>query len=157
MRLSTVITSETQSGLNEKIAALSNDYSIYTKDMIAKYHQVEGDYQYNRNFAQSAVNSDMRRRGILNDVFPDTRAETILQDYVDFHSRQTIRQVRDYVELGNAQLFAELRAMGDRFNTSEVGPYRPDLIKEPDNPYNSYIKTALGIGQKGSACHRLMG
>lgn len=145
-----VIVGETQSALNAKISAISSDYSVYTKDMLAKYHQVEGDYLYNRNFAQSAVNSDLQRRGILNDILPDTRAETVLQDYTDFHSRQTVRQIRDYVELSNAQLFAELRSMGERFNTSTAGPPITDLIKQPDNPYNSYIKTALAINEKTS-------
>lgn len=146
-----VITAESAADLEQKIAALSPDYSIYTKDMLAKYHQVEGDYQYNRNFADSRVNSDLARRGILNDVFPDTRADTIVQQYIDFNTRQETRLVRDYVELGNNQLFAELGALGERFagaETSQTGYLSKIFSRSVENPYDSYIKTALAIGPR---------
>lgn len=146
-----VITAENASLLEQKMAALSPDYSIYTKDMLAKDHQIAGDYQYNRNFANSRVNSDLARRGILNDIFPDTRPETIIQQYIDFNTRQETRLVRDYIELGNSQLFAELRALGDRFTgaeTSQTGYLGKLFGKGVEDPYESYVKTALAIGPR---------
>lgn len=146
-----IITAENAADLEQKIAALKDDYSIYTKDLLKTHHEVLGDYEYNRNFAQSSVDTALQRRGILNNVFPDTRAETIVKDYIDWHSKQELRLTRDYVEIGNAQLFAELRAVGERFTaaeTSRTGFVMSAIGRTAPNPYTSYIKTALGISEK---------
>jgi hypothetical protein len=148
-----VITASDATSLQEKIAALGGDFSIYTKEDLKNFHQVEGDYAYNRNFAQGRVNSALERRGILNDIFPDTRAETLIRDYADWNSKQEISLLRDHIELGNAQLFAELRAMGERFQdtaTSSTGFVSAFTKRTASNPYDSYIKTALGISSKDS-------
>lgn len=146
-----IITAETAADLEQKIASLKDDYSVYTKDLLKTHHEVLGDYEYGRNFSETSVNSDLQRRGILNNVFPDTRAETLIKDYVDWNSKQELRLIRDHVETGNGQLFAELRAMGERFTaaeTSKTGFVAKFLGKTAPNPYNSYIKTALGISEK---------
>lgn len=146
-----VITAENAAQLEAKMAALRDEYSVFTKDDLKKHHEVIGDYDYNRNFAQSTIDTALRRKGILNNIFPDTRAESIVKDYIDWHSKQEMRLVRDYVELGNGQLFAELRAMGERFTaaeTSKTGFVAGLLGRTTPNPYNDYIKTALGISEK---------
>lgn len=148
-----IITASDAKSLETKIAALKDDYSVYTKDDLKTFHQVQGDYDYNRNFAQARVNNDMQRRGILNDVFPPTNAENVISDMVNFHNRQEIRQGRDFIELGNAQLFSEIRALGDRFvsaERSQTGFLPESAGRGSDNPYNSYIKTALGLNDTDS-------
>ena len=146
-----IITAETASDLEQKIASLRDDFSVYTKDMLKTHHEVLGDYEYNRLFAESNINNMLSRRGVLNNIFPDTRAETIIKDYTDWHSKQEMRLVRDYVELGNGQLFAEMDAMGKRFTateTSKTGFVEAMLGRSVPNPYNSYKKTALAISDK---------
>jgi hypothetical protein len=147
-----MITAETGADLEQKIAAIDlNRYSVFTKDDLKKHHEVLGDYDYSRNFAQVRVDEMLRKRGILNNVLPDTRAETIIKDYVDWHSRQLLRTLRDHVELGNSQLFAELRAMGEKFTsaeTSRTGFVQSLLKRFVANPYDSYIKQALAISEK---------
>lgn len=146
-----MIVGENANDLEQKIDALKNDYQVYTKADLKKYHEVLGDYEYNRNFSESRIDSELRRRGILNNIFPDTRAETIIKDYVDWHSRQELRLVRDHVELANGQLFEELRQMGSRFTsaeTSQTGFTAALLGRTAPNPYNSYIKTSLNISEK---------
>lgn len=148
-----VITANDAKGLEQKMSALKDDYSIYTKDDLKNYHQVQGDYDYSRNFAQSRVNNDMRRRGILNDVFVPTNAESYITDLLNFNNRQAIRQGRDYIELGNSQLFAEIKAMGDRFvgaERSQTGFIDKAAGRASDNPYNSYVKQALGLNDRDS-------
>lgn len=148
------ITGANAAELQEKIAALrSQGLSVYTKEDLKDFHTVQGDYEYSRNFAQSQVNSVLKSKGILNDILPETRAEGLIKDYVDWHSRQEMLLSRDYVELGNSQLFAELKAMGSRFEdseTSRVGFVASDLGKSADNPYQSYINTALAISSKST-------
>lgn len=146
-----VITAKDAADLEEKIASLRDDYSVFTKSDIKKLHEVQGDYDFNRNFLQTEVNNSLQRRGILNNIFPDTRSETIIRDYVDWHSKQESRLVRDHVELVNNQLFAELRAMGERYASTEMsktGLTLKDIGRTAKNPYDDYVKTALGISTK---------
>lgn len=150
-----VITAASKGELEAKIAALQSadngQWSVYTKDMLKTYHEVQGDYEYSRNFAQSQVNSMLARKGILNDVLPETRAEGIIKDYVDWHSRQEMLLSRDHIESVNGQLFEELRQMGARFtgaDTSQFGFVPASLKRSVDNPYESYIKTALAVSSK---------
>lgn len=147
-----VITALNKEELQQKLSSLDqNQFSIWTKDQIKQNHEIVGDYEYQKNFANGYVDSELSRRGILNNVYPDTRAETIIKDYVDWHTRQELRLARNYTELGNAQLFEELRQMGKRFeapDTSQVGFLSPEYIRSAENPYNSYIKTALNIGPR---------
>lgn len=146
-----VITAVNAQELEQKIASLSDRYSVYTKDLLKLHHEVIGDYEYARNFSQSQVDNMLVRKGLLNNIYPDTRAETIIKDYVDWHTRQETRLIRDHVETGNGQLFAELRAMGQRFTaaeTSKTGFVASVLGRSAPNPYNSYINLALNISSK---------
>lgn len=146
-----IITAKDAADLEQKISSLRDDYSVYTKQDLKKHHEVEGDYEFGRNFLQTEVNSTLQKRGILNNVYPETRSETIIRDYVDWHSKQETRLVRDHVELANNQLFAELRAMGERYSSTEMsktGLTLKDLGRTAKNPYDDYVKTALGISTK---------
>lgn len=149
-----VITAQSQQELQAKVAQLGDQYSVFYKGgetSLKTLHEVEGDYQYDRNFSQNRVQSDLARKGILNDVLPSTDGQKIVQDYVDWHARQITGLNRDFTELGNGQLFAELRSMGDRFSasgTSKSGYIPPILQRETPNPYQSYINTALNISPK---------
>lgn len=148
-----VITASSQEELQSKIASLSPDLSVFTKDQLKEYHTVEGDYEFSRNFSQGAVNSSLERQGILNNILPDTRAETIIARYADWNAKQELGLLRDHVELGNSQLFAELRAMGQRFQdaaTSQTGFVDGFIKKTAENPYDSYIKAALAVSPKES-------
>jgi hypothetical protein len=143
-----IITARTQDELQTIIGSLSPDLSAFTKDMGKAYHQAEGDYQFTRNFSQNTVESSLKRQGVLNNILPDTRAETILKKYVDWNSRQELSLARDHVESLNGQLFAELDAMGQRFTgtaTSTSGGVSSIQRSSAINPYDSYLKTALGI------------
>lgn len=146
------ITAETADGLEQIIASIdSSQFSVFTKSDIKKYHEVLGDYEYDRNFANSQVNTMLMKRGILNNIYPETRSENIVKNRINWHSKQESRLARDYVELGNAQLFDELRAMGERFTsaeTSKTGFVAALTGRTAPNPYNDYIKTALGISEK---------
>jgi len=148
-----VVTAANAKELEQKAAVLRSDYDIIYKSDNKAYREALGDYEYDRNFSASIVNSDLKRRGILNDIFPDIRADSIARDYVDFHTRQNMRITRDYVELTNAQLFAELKAMGQRYTAPEVSRtgFTSSLLgKTVPNPYNSYINTALAITDRGN-------
>lgn len=138
--------------LEQKIALIRTDgYEVYTKDQIKEFKQAQGDYDFSRNFLQTEVNAAMKRKGILNNVFPEVDANKITQNYIDWHSKHNVRNVRDHVELVNSQLFAELKAIGERFTqteTSKAGFSYKDIFKTVENPYMDYVNTALGVSRK---------
>lgn len=147
-----VIVGRTAEELQQKVSALSDgNWSVYFKNQIAADHKIIGDYDYSRNFAQTQVNTALKSKGILNDLSPGTRADNIIQDAVDWHNRSEASLVRDHVELANAPLFANLDAMGARFQdsaTSKMGPVASLLAAGTKNPYKEYINTALAVGNK---------
>lgn len=150
-----VITASSQEDLQAQISRLAPNYSVFTKsgdtNSIEAFHEAEGDYQYDKNFASNRTKNDMARAGILNQVFPTTDANTLVQNSIDWHTKQIVGLNRDFTELGNGQLFAELRALGDRFTntaTSKTGQVATALTRQAENPYQDYINTALGVSQK---------
>jgi hypothetical protein len=150
-----VITAKSKQDLETLIASIHegdpDKFSVYTKEDLKQHHEVLGDYEYSRNFANTQVDAMLTRKGILNDIYPTTRGDQIAQNYVDWHLRQAMLLTRDHVELGNGQLFAELKAMGERFSSTEAsqaGFVSAALGRSFDNPYAAYVKTALAIGAK---------
>lgn len=147
-----VIVGRTAEELQQKVASLSDgNFSVYFKNQIAADHKIVGDYEYGRNFANTQVNTALKSRGILNDLTPTTRADNIIQDMLDWHARSEASLIRDHIELANAPLFANLDAMGQRFQdaaTSQFGPVQSLLSAGTKNPYKQYTNTALGIGNK---------
>jgi hypothetical protein len=146
-----VITSATEDGLKRKIGMIDpQGYDIFTKDQIKSYFDIQGEYDYTRNFNSGIANNMMKRRGILNDALPASNPEVLIKDYIDFQRRQNFRIVRDYTEALNDQPFTELKAMGSFYDTgtSKVTWWNNKMDRPPTNPYDSYIKTALNIRQE---------
>src|SRR5882672_1105783 len=145
------IIAENAKTLEQKVAGLQDRYEIFFKGTTKKYHEVLGDYDYNMNLVENSVDSTLKREGRLSDVLPDLRGDTNLNEYLDWHQRQNTRLVRNMVELANGQLFAELRAIGERYTLAETSKFGKTLsyfTRSTENPFNSYIKTTLGISPK---------
>jgi len=148
-----VIVARSAEDLQVKISQLGPEYDAFTKADIASFKKAEGEYQFNRNFMNNKVQEEMARKGILNNVVPESRAQNIINDLVDWHMRQEGLLLNDHIEMHNAATFDQLRAMGDRWDqtgTSRFGAITPFMKRSADNPYNSYIRTALGVSARDS-------
>lgn len=145
------IVAEDAKTLEQKVAGLQDTHEIFFKGTTKKYHEVLGDYDYNMNLVENSVDATLKRQGKLSDVLPDLRGDTNLNEYLDWHQRQNTRLVRNMLELANGQLFAELRAIGERYTLAETSKFGKTLsyfTRTAENPFNSYIKTAMGISPK---------
>ena len=139
--------------LRAKIASLPENLVALTKDNIKEFKQAAGEYDFNRNFTSLKVKGDLARAGLLTNLVPETRADNLISDLMQFHRNQETQTLRDYIELHNADIFSKIDAMGERFQTtanSTFGRIGQGLSKRlaPDNPYASYIRTALGVSSK---------
>ena len=146
-----VITAKTAEELQRKIATLGPEFSAFTKKDIALYKSAKGEFDYNRNFATLRVDSEMAKKGILNDVAPETRVDKLVDDLAAWHFRQEDLLIRDHVELHNAATFGQLRDMGDRFATTGISKFSaqtPLDARSARNPYEQQIKTAIGVSNK---------
>lgn len=146
------IVAENAQELGNKIAQINRDhFDVWTKSDLKKYHEVEGDFDYNLNFANVMAKNELQRKGILNNIVPDGNIESTIKDYIDWHTRQETRLGRNYVELSNAPLFAQLKEMGERYSSLETGKvgFVPALFgRTAPNPYGSYIKTATNVSER---------
>lgn len=148
------IVADSAEGLQKKIALVLQDSPnarISTKGKSKDYHEALGDYDYSLNLVESAVDSNLRKKGILSDILPNVRGESQLKEYFEWHIRQEERQSRNFMELGNAQLFAELRALGKKFTeaeASQVGPIAGRFFRQIENPFDRYVKQSLNISPK---------
>ena len=148
-----VIVARSAEDLQTKISQLGPEYDAFTKSDIANFKKAEGEYIFNRNFMDNKVQDEMARKGILNNVVPEARAQNIINDLVDWHVRQENLLLNDHIEMHNAATFDQLRAMGDRWDstgTSRFGAITPFTKQTATNPYNSYIQTALGVSMKNN-------
>lgn len=146
------VTAQTSADLQRKITAINEvgDYEIFEKGVSKRYHEALGDYNYNLNLSENRVDDALRRKGVLSDLLPNVRGEDALNDFKSWHDYMATRLVRNHVELGNAQVFSELRAMGQPYSdiiTSKVGG-QESRFEGKHNPFESYIKTALNISEK---------
>lgn len=145
------ITAANAGDLAQKIAkAEAQGYEVFTKNDIKLHHQVLGDYDYNMNMSENLVDSNLQRKGILSEFFPETDAAKILPDWTEWHDRQETRLLRNMVELKYAQQFAELRDLGQKYidiATSRTGKVSAFTGKTAENPYDDYIKTALDLSK----------
>lgn len=146
-----ILTAKSAQDLQQKISLLGPQYDAFTKADIANFKKAQGEYEFNRNFMTNRANTELARKGILNNVVPESRPQNIINDLADWHYRQEDQLLRDHVELHNAATFSQLTAMGDRFDqtgVSRFGAITPFMQRSATNPFTSYIRTALGLTSK---------
>jgi hypothetical protein len=146
-----VVTATSAEDLQKKISLLGPDYDAFTKNDIANFKKAQGEFEFNRNFMSNRAGTELARKGILNNVVPETRAQNLIDELATWHFRHEDQLLRDHVELHNASTFAQLKAMGDRFDltgTSRFGAITPFMQRTSTNPYMSYVRTALGLSSK---------
>lgn len=123
------------------------EYDIYTKEQIAREFKNRGEFDASLNMNQAVINDKLARKGIISDIIPDINPSNLSDNYLRWHSQQTRRLLESYTELGNGQLFAELRHMADQYSDvakSKVGFIASKLgVKEAKNPFQEFIDTML--------------
>ena len=146
-----MITAKSEAQLRTLAAQVSDDFDVFYKADTDNYFKARGEYEYDRTLNQSAVNSELARRGVLADFFPETRAENIFEDYLQWHAKQQEKLVRDGAQIRNRQFFNELRFLSSQYRsvsesvTRSIGSKFRSKIADP---FGDYIKTALNISKQ---------
>jgi len=146
-----MITAKDAEQLRNLAKDVGDDYEVIYKSDTKRYFESKGLYDYDMTMNESRVNSSLQRSGKLGDMFPETRAANVLEDYVRWHANSTDNLVRTGVQVRDRQFFSELQWLSERFRdaTESTAGGRGFLFKKSvADPFGDYIKTALNIDKR---------
>ena len=145
-----MITAKSEDQLRQLAEKVGDEYEVIFKNDTAKFFKAKGQYDYQLQINESRVNSELQKRGILGDFFPETRGENVLEDYVRWHGSATENLVRTAVQVKNRQFFSELGFLSEQFQAASVSAARAFgvLRSKISDPFGDYIKTALNISKQ---------
>lgn len=146
-----MITAKSEQQLRELAAKIGDDYDVIYKSDVENYYKAKGEYDYTLSLNEASVNSDLARRGVLADFFPETRLENIMEDYLQWHAKQEEKQIRTAVQVQNRRFFNELNFLSEQYRevsesvTRGIGSRFKAKIADP---FGDYVKTALNISKQ---------
>jgi hypothetical protein len=134
----------------------TNSYDIIKKSDTELYHRAQGDYEYSLMMNENAADQFLKREGILAEFYPSLNGKELIERQLDYYRKQVSKLTRNYTELHYAREFEELRTLGDAY-TAEATSLSRKVAKgyeaTVDDPFRSYIKTALDLSRLSE--HRL--
>lgn len=146
-----MITARSEKQLQELAAELSDRFDIYYKADTDAYYKAKGEYEYVNTLHESRINSEMNRSGKLADYLPETNAEGVMTDWLEFHAKQEEKLVRNAIETKNREFFSELGHLSDVYRREAESQTRglgAKLRSKISDPFGDYIKTALNISKQ---------
>lgn len=130
----------------------SNEFRVITKQDSEEYKRAVGQYDFSLGMNESAVDSSLKRKGVLSEHFAGNPSNRILDDFLDWHTRQEETLATRMVEHKYSQSFQELQHLGDRYTniaTSQFRSLTDALVEKVKDPYQDIVKTALDISRAG--------
>ena len=146
-----MIVARSEAQLRKLASEVSDDYDVFFKADTDNYFKAKGEYEYQNTLNETAVNSDLARRGVLADFYPETRLENIMNDWLGWHAKQEEKLVRNAVQVKNREFFSEMQFLSDQYRRvpeSRVGGIGERLKAKISDPFGDYIKTALNISKQ---------
>lgn len=155
---SMVIAKDAQA-LASKRAAIESEFpgrfDFHTKGNTADYYKALGEYKYSRGMNESYVDSALRRSGKLADITPVLNKQGNLEaaeDFLGYHQRSAVREVRDATELRFANVFQRLDFLGKQYDDVALSKFAPEkaalmqMTGDIKNPYRDAINMAIDRG-----------
>lgn len=146
-----MITAKSEDQLRTLAASIGDDFDVFFKQDTENYFKIKGEYDYQMTLHESAVQSELARRGKLADAFPETRFENINEDWLQWHARQEEKLVRDAVQVQSREFFSELRLLSEQYRKVSESVSRgigSRFKSKVADPFGDYIKTALNISKQ---------
>lgn len=147
----TMITAKSEEQLRQLAAKVGDDFEVVYKGDTEAYFKARGEYEYDMTLHDARINSELARRGVLADFFPETRAESVLTDWLDMHAKAEEKLVRTAVQVGNRRFFNEMQFLSENYRrvsesvTRGIGSRFKSRVADP---FGDYIKTALNISKQ---------
>ena len=138
--------------LEKQIAeARAQGFNVFTPEDAAQYYKARGKYDYSLGLNESQIDSALQRSGSSAPAFPLTGSpQEMLQDLMQWHSKQEAIVIREAVSTKYSQQFGVLEQMGQEYakvSNAKIGWFRKQ-DNPAKNPFDDYIKTFLGASLK---------
>lgn len=148
----TMLYADSAQALEKQIAeARAQGFNVFTPDDTANYYKARGLYDYSLGLNESQMDSALRRQGSSAPAFPITGSpQEILQDMMQWHSKQEAIVIREAVSTKYSRQFGTLYQMGEEYNkvaNAKIGFFNK-IKGEGKNPFEDYVKTFLGASLK---------
>lgn len=147
----TMITAKDEAQLRSLAAKVPEDFEVIYKSDTDNYFKAKGQYDYDLAINESKVNSELARRGVLSDFFPETRAQNVLEDYVRWHATQEENVVRRAAEVKYRQFVSELDFLSNQYKLASTSVAKGKfamLEKRIADPFGDYKKTMLNLSKQ---------
>lgn len=142
----------TQEELDAKMALIrkreGSRYKIVTRQEVAQYKQLQGEYDKGQVFDELQFDSGMQKIGTSSELIPnmDLQGSTALERFRKYHHNRSEAILRSAVELQYSEHFTQLDMLGRQLGRFEEGKLAFGLVrKERDNVYTKARNLALAI------------
>jgi len=128
-------------------------FRVIYKSQSEEWHRAMKDYDYELGINSNYIDSALKRSGVSAPTFPVTDAPKLWNDLMGWRKNQEAGLVRDMLEHRYSPEFAELRRQGAAYSLAETSrkEYMGGILKaKTANPYEDYIKAALGVSKEGA-------
>ena len=155
---SKMIYAATEEQLQKLIALVPDEFKagvikspvVKTKEDLERWYKSIDAYKKDETMSENYMDAALYKSGAASRYILQTDAKTIINGLKDWHLNSSKLLLRETVSLKYFKEFQELRNLGDReasirlssFTTKSAAKYAKE---NSDNPYMSYIRTALDI------------
>jgi len=146
-----MITARSEEQLRQLAAQVGDDYDVFFKQNTDNYFKAKGEYEYQNTLNEAAVNSDLARRGVLADFFPETRLENVMTDWLEWHAKQEEKLVRNAAQVKNREFFSEMNFLSEQYRKVSESVTRgigSQFRAKVADPFGDFTKTALNISKQ---------
>lgn len=148
----TMLYADSAASLEKQMAeARAQGFSVVTPQDTAAYYKARGKYDFSLGLNENQMDAAMRRQGSSAPAFPITGTpQEILQDIMQWHSKQEAIVIREAVSTKYSKEFGTLYQMGEEYSkvsNSKIGFFNK-IQGEGKNPFEDYVKTFLGASLK---------
>ena len=146
-----MLVARTEDELRELTRALGDDFDVYFDKNVKDYYLAKGQYEYGLTLRENLVNSELAKRGKLRDHMPETRAENVLTDYLEWHSARVDKLFRTALQIKNQATFNQLDFLSKQYMTiptSRTGGVGAKMAAQVTDPFGEYIKTAMNLSKQ---------
>lgn len=123
-------------------------YQVLSRQEVKNWHKYMGDYSADLDMNSLFTKSDLRKSGALADKYPRMNTEEMMTDLMSWHQKADTQVIQRYAELANADLFAQLRSLGDQWKSAMQSKFPTKDADTLSNPFDSYLKLGLDVAQK---------
>ena len=145
-----VIVGHTADELKATAAQIPPEFQVLYKDTTSNWHKAIGDFEFSRTIHSNAVDSELRRRGVLNLANPATDPDKLVNEAVNWYKGSAERQVKNHVRLLYSDSIGTLEEMSAQYleqQTSVAAKGARIVTENVDDPYGDAIRTLLNISK----------